>query len=58
MSIADRVLSAMNFDREYSPEDIAAQCHIDQQDAGRYLHMLAKGGGSRVHPQRSIQKKP
>ncbi|WP_020208260.1 hypothetical protein [Gilvimarinus chinensis] len=44
MSIADRVLSSMTFDREYSPEDIAAQCHIKQEDAGRYLHMLAKGG--------------
>jgi hypothetical protein len=44
MSILTNVLQAMQYGVEYDPATVAAICHIQEQEAGRYLHMLQKGG--------------
>jgi len=44
MSYIARVLQAMNYELEYSPGDIAVITHLQEQDAAKCLHELAKGG--------------
>ena len=58
MSYSQRVLQAMNFGREYSPEEIAATTKIDQSDVSQCLHLLQKGGGNRVCAAFKVSARP
>lgn len=44
MAIIDKVFKSMKEGHSYDPSTISAMCHISEDDAGRYLHMLSKGG--------------
>lgn len=44
MAYIDNVLTAMRFDQEYSPGDLAAICHVPEDEIKRALRLLAKGG--------------
>lgn len=44
MSYLDRVISAMPFDREVSPDDVAAIAKIDRKEVSRCLKLLEQGG--------------
>ena len=44
MALIDIVLTSLRPDVFYRPCDVAAQLHIDTDDAGKILHMLERGG--------------
>jgi len=48
MSYTSRVLIAMREGQEYSPSEIATITKIQEDDVGKSLHLLSKGGGSGV----------
>lgn len=44
MSYANRILTAMRYNREYSPVELAAMTHIDLREISRLLKMGVRGG--------------
>lgn len=44
MSYVNRILSAMRYDQEYTPDEVAAITHVDRYETFKALKLLSQGG--------------
>lgn len=44
MSYVNRILSAMRYNQEYTPDEVAAITHVDRYETSKALKLLAQGG--------------